>query len=55
MPAPFSTASARARVGVITHGSLGQGVEMKLDPARSVESIRAGTFVVVEGESFDFL
>lgn len=46
--------SARARVGVITHGSLGQGVEMKLDPARSVESVRAGTFVVVEGESFDF-
>ena len=47
-------ASARARVGVITHGSLGQGVEMKLDPARSVESVRAGTFVVVEGETFDF-
>ena len=46
--------SARARVGVLTHGSLGQGVEMKLDPARSVESVRAGTFVVVEGETFDF-
>ena len=27
---------------------------MKLDPARSVESVRAGTFVVVEGETFDF-
>jgi DNA helicase HerA-like ATPase len=45
---------SRTRVGVITHGSLGQGVEMKLDPARSVESVRAGTFVVVEGEAFDF-
>ena len=51
---PLSLGSQRARVGVITHGSLGQGVEMKLDPARSVESVRAGTFVVVEGESFDF-
>ena len=50
---PLDT-SARARVGVLTHGSLGQGVEMKLDPARSVESVRAGTFVVVEGETFDF-
>lgn len=48
------SASKRARVGVITHGSLGQGVDMKLDPARSVESVRAGTFVVVEGEAFDF-
>ena len=45
---------SRTRVGVITHGSLGQGVEMKLDPARSVEQVRAGTFVVVEGEAFDF-
>ena len=44
----------RTRVGVLTHGSLGAGVEMKLDPARSVESVRAGTFVVVEGEAFDF-
>ena len=44
----------RTRVGVLTHGSLGAGVEMKLNPARSVESVRAGTFVVVEGEAFDF-
>ena len=47
-------ADRRTRVGVLTHGSLGAGVEMKLDPARSVESVRAGTFVVVEGEAFDF-
>jgi DNA helicase HerA-like ATPase len=47
-------ADRRRRVGVITRGSLGQGVEMKLDPERSVESVRAGTFVVVEGEQYDF-
>jgi len=46
--------SRRARVGVITHGSLGQGVEMKLDPERAVETVRAGTFVVVEGARYDF-
>lgn len=44
----------RTRVGVLTHGSLAQGVEMKLDPARSVETVKAGTFVVVEGETYDF-
>ena len=44
----------RARVGVITHGSLGAGLEMKLDPSRSVETVRAGTFVVVEGQTVDF-
>ena len=47
-------ASRRTRIGVLTHGSLGAGVEMKLDPARSVESVRAGTFCVIEGETFDF-
>ena len=49
MPDLFQdSASLRARIGVVTHGSLGDGVEMKLDPARPVESVRAGTFVVVE-------
>ena len=51
---PLSAPDRRTRVGVLTRGSLGAGVEMKLDPARSVESVRAGTFVVVEGEAFDF-
>ena len=46
--------ATRTRVGVLTHGSLGQGVEMKLDPGRSVETVTAGTFVVVEGETYDF-
>jgi len=44
----------RTRVGVLTHGSLAGGVEMKLDPGRSVETVKAGTFVVVEGERYDF-
>ncbi len=51
--APFA-AHGRPRLGVITHGSLGTGVEMKLDPGRGVESVRAGKFVVVEGHDYDF-
>lgn len=44
----------RRRLGVITHGSLTGGLEMKQDPGRSVESVRAGTFCVVEGAQYDF-
>ena len=43
-----------ASLGVITRGSLNGGIEMKLHPATSVEDVIAGTFVVIEGEHFDF-
>ena len=46
--------ASRSRIGVLTHGSLAKGVEMKLSPARSVRPVKAGTFVVVEGETYDF-
>lgn len=42
------------KIGVLTHGSLNQGVEMKLDAAESIEDVVAGTFVVVQGEQYDF-
>lgn len=44
----------RRRLGVLTHGSLTGGIEMKLDAARSVETVRAGTFCVVAGQRYDF-
>lgn len=53
MESPLPT-EKRRRLGVLTHGSLGGGIEMKHDPGRSVETVRAGTFCVVEGERFDF-
>ena len=37
-------------IGIITRGSLTEGVEMKLAPQRSVEDVKAGKFVVIEGE-----
>jgi uncharacterized protein len=42
------------KIGVVTHGSLNKGVEMKLDASESIEGVVAGTFVVVQGEEYDF-
>ncbi|MFB6248679.1 MAG: ATPase, partial [Salinibacter sp.] len=51
----FEDSSFRAEhIGVITHGSLNEGIEMKLDPGESVEDVVAGTFVVIQGEQYDF-
>ncbi|WP_051141461.1 helicase HerA domain-containing protein [Salisaeta longa] len=41
-------------LGVITHGSLNGGLEMKLDASTGVESVIAGTFVVIKGEQYAF-
>jgi hypothetical protein len=43
-----------ASLGVITHGSLTGGVEMKLRADEAVEGIVAGTFVVIRGARYDF-
>ena len=47
-------ASTRTRIGIITHGSLGSGLEMKLHASEAVEHVKAGRFVVVEGDRHDF-
>ncbi|HSE84502.1 MAG TPA: ATPase, partial [Thermodesulfobacteriota bacterium] len=36
-------------LGLITSGSLVEGLEMKLSPERSIEEVKAGKFVVVFG------
>ena len=46
--------SARKRLGTITHGSLTEGLEMRLLPEVTVEELRAGKFVVVEGDTHRF-
>jgi DNA helicase HerA-like ATPase len=46
--------SERRRIGVIVRGSLTEGLEMRLDAGESVEDIRAGKFVVIEGEKSAF-
>ena len=42
------------RLGVLTRGSLVEGVEMKLDPSRNVEDLKAGKFVVIDGDKHEF-
>ncbi len=41
-------------LGVITSGSLTAGLEMRLNPEISIEHVRAGKFVVVRGNNYDF-
>tara|TARA_B100000809_G_scaffold62437_1_gene59205 strand:+ start:2253 stop:3971 length:1719 start_codon:yes stop_codon:yes gene_type:complete len=50
----ISTRHRRGRVGVVTRGSLVEGLEMKLDAERNVEDMKAGKFVVIEGDKNDF-
>jgi hypothetical protein len=45
---------ARKEMGVVVRGSLSKGLEMRLDPAVAIEELRAGKFVVVEGEHYEF-
>ncbi|MEM1041515.1 MAG: ATP-binding protein [Bacteroidota bacterium] len=49
-----SRSDTRRRLGVLTHGSLSAGVEMKHAPGESVEAVRTGRFCVVEGAHYDF-
>ncbi|MBT4504514.1 MAG: ATP-binding protein [Gemmatimonadetes bacterium] len=42
------------RIGAVTRGSLVEGLEMKLDPEQNIEDMKAGKFVVIEGDKNDF-
>jgi DNA helicase HerA-like ATPase len=51
---PSGELTPRAMMGTIVRGSLQAGIQMKLSGDRSVEEIRAGKFVVVEGARHEF-
>ena len=40
----------RVRVGAVVSGSLTNGLEIRLDPATSIEDIKVGSFVTMQGE-----
>ena len=40
----------RVRVGAVVDGSLTGGLEVRLDPATSIEDIKVGSFVTMQGE-----
>ncbi len=44
----------RREIGQIVSGSLTEGLQMKLCPEESVEDVRAGKFVVVDGQKNEF-
>lgn len=44
----------RQRLGVVTGGSLQDGLTVRLDAGTSVEDMRVGKFVVVQGQRFTF-
>lgn len=44
----------KKKLGLITQGSLSTGLEMRLDPDYSVEDLRVGRFVVIQGRSTRF-
>ena len=41
-------------LGMVVDGSLGRGVEVRLDPASSVEDLSVGTFVTIQGDRLRF-
>ena len=42
------------RLGMVVSGSLTEGVQVKLDPDSSVEAVKVGTFVTLQGERMRF-
>ncbi len=54
MPKANANANAATYLGMIIQGSLSTGLEMRLDPGQSVEDLRVGRFVVVEGAGSRF-
>ncbi|NJN19696.1 MAG: ATP-binding protein [Oscillochloris sp.] len=48
MPGP------RTRIGVVTNGSLMEGLTARLEGRESVEDMRVGKFVVIQGEKHEF-
>ena len=54
-PAPSQSSLSQGQLlGMVVEGSLTQGVEIRLDPPTSVEDIKVGTFVTVQGEKLRF-
>ena len=49
-----SPVTRQARIGVVLAGSLANGVEVRLDQGMSVEEIKVGTLVAIEGERSRF-
>ena len=47
-------ADKRTTLGLVVDGSLSQGIEVRLDPAASIEDIKVGAFVTIQGQHSTF-
>ncbi len=47
-------ADKNKELGIITSGSLVEGLQMRLNPERNIEEVKAGKFVVVSGQYHQF-
>ena len=47
-------AQGRRRLGMVVAGSLTDGMEVRLDAATTVEEIKVGTYVTIQGERMRF-
>ena len=54
LPDAQTSHEERLAMGTVVRGSLQAGIQMKLTGTRSVEDVRAGKFVVVEGAQHEF-
>lgn len=45
----------KRRLGIVVSGSLTQGIEVKLDSGASVEEMKVGRYVTIEGEKYCFV
>ena len=47
-------AENRTPLGLVVDGSLSQGIEVRLDPSASIEDIKVGAFVTIQGQHSTF-
>ncbi len=51
---PGLQSTTGVHLGMVVDGSLGQGVDVRLGPETSVEEVKVGTFVTLQGEKLRF-
>ena len=50
----MNTSTQSGNIGMVVEGSMSDDIQVKLDPHTSVEQIKVGTFVTVEGKNLRF-
>ena len=51
---PFQSPTEGRRLGMVVEGSVAKGIEIRLDANTSIEDVKVGSFVTVQGENLKF-